>query len=109
MNIGFKPLTEFTSLHGLHLIEQVYRRVPESVLMPAVHWWLSQGIRHPEGTDFVAKIVHELKRQWPRFAPNVRRRFVENLFGHLMLLSGATATSGGIDNSASVAGPPSPL
>lgn len=76
------------TIRGLHLLETIWRRVPEEMLLPSLKKWISTGIRHADGVDFISLLAVELKRQWPRFAPNVRKRFVENMFGHNMLLAG---------------------
>lgn len=88
MNINANSIKEYLALSSLHLVEKALLGLPEGMVMPWVENRVNRGIRHPEGAKFINKVVHELLTQWPRFAPNVKKRFIENLFGHEMLLSG---------------------
>lgn len=63
-------------------------RIPEPVLFGVMEWLLQQRVAMPEGRRFLLKLARELKAQWSRFHPNVRRRFVNNVFGNVMLFSG---------------------
>ena len=72
---------------GLVAAEQAAAMIPETVYDKALHRLLMSTINHPEGADFLHKALIELRRQRGRFAPLVRRRFLQNLFGNLLLLS----------------------
>ena len=80
-------INERTTLLTLNLLQKPATQIPEALLLPYLRRRLSRGIKHEDGVEFVVKLVRELRNQWDRFAPNVRKRFIENLFGHMMLLS----------------------
>jgi MoaA/NifB/PqqE/SkfB family radical SAM enzyme len=88
MNNWISPWRDRAALHSLHFLEKGFGRAPEEWLAANLRKWVATGIPHADGVDFVVKLALELRRRWPRLAPNVRRRFVDNLFGHLMLLGG---------------------
>ena len=73
---------------ALQSVTDLVMRVPDRVLFGVMERLLRQGIAMPEGQRFILKLARELKSQWHRFHPNVRRRFVNNVFGNLMLFSG---------------------
>lgn len=64
-------------------------RLPDRLVLPAVGRLVRRGIDMPAGQQFVVSLFSTLKARWPRLDPRVRRRFAANLFGNLMLLSGA--------------------
>ena len=71
----------------LKWISEVGFALPEELIIPWMENKLHEGGVSLEGTQFLVKIVKELKRRWHSFHPNVRRRFIENLFGNLLLFS----------------------
>jgi len=73
---------------ALQSATELIMRIPDSILMTVAETMVNQGIAQPEGRRFILKMLKELKSQWYRFHPNVRRRFVNNVFGNLMLFSG---------------------
>jgi MoaA/NifB/PqqE/SkfB family radical SAM enzyme len=88
MNTAPNPWRTAATMRGLQVLEKLWRRIPGEVLLPPLKKWIGTGIRHADGVDFMTLLAVELKRQWSRFAPNVRKRFVENMFGYNMLLAG---------------------
>jgi MoaA/NifB/PqqE/SkfB family radical SAM enzyme len=88
MNWTTTELRENATLRGLRALERGIHHVPEAWLGEPLRRWIATGIRHDDGVDFIARLALELRRRWPTLAPNVRRRFVENLFGRAMLLGG---------------------
>lgn len=70
---------------GLNATVETAAKLPDWLFEPPVERLLHRGIRHPEGADFLVKALREIRRIWPNLAPNVRQRFVENIFGHTML------------------------
>jgi len=83
-NISLQSVKE----QGLRSLAELVMRAPDSVLFTVMERMLEQGIAMPEGRRFLLKLAKQLKGQWHRFHPNVRRRFVNNVFGNLMLFSG---------------------
>lgn len=73
---------------ALNTLAEAVFKLPDQILFPVMERLLEQGVEMPEGRRFLLKLARELKSQWHRFHPNVRRRFVNNLFGNLMLFSG---------------------
>lgn len=73
---------------ALNTLTEAVMRIPDPVLFGVMERLLERGVAMPEGRRFLIKLARELKTQWPRFHPNVRRRFVNNVFGNLMLFSG---------------------
>jgi len=71
--------------HGLLFATELAARLPEKVLLRAAEPPLRRGIAWREGVDFLLRTIQILHRNWSSFHPNVRRRFVENIFGHMML------------------------
>jgi len=61
--------------------------LPEAVLIPWVENRLYQAGVSLEGTRFMIKLLKELRSRWSQFHPHVRKRFIENLFGNLLLFS----------------------
>jgi len=72
---------------GLDAAAETMVRLPDWLIIPPVEKILHDGVRFTEGADFLLKLFKEIRRVWPNLAPTVRRRFVENLFGHTMLFS----------------------
>lgn len=83
-------LTSWYNLRSeaLNTLTEVVMRIPEPVLLGVMERLLEQGVAMPEGRRFLLKLAKELRSQWHRFHPNVRRRFVNNVFGNEMLFSG---------------------
>lgn len=73
---------------ALKTLTEAVMRIPEPVLLGVMERLLQQGVAMPEGRRFLLKLARELKSQWSRFHPNVRRSFVNNVFGNLLLFSG---------------------
>ncbi len=71
---------------GLSVGVDALVRLPDEVFSKLLYKQL-KNLRYQESTKFMMKLARELKRRYSQFHPNVRRRFVENLFGNEMLLS----------------------
>ncbi len=80
---GNKKSTKLTRtlLHG---VSDLATRMPDrtclSLVAPQV-----DGIRYPDAREFINLLLLNFKHQYKRFAPTVKKRFVENLFGNAML------------------------
>jgi MoaA/NifB/PqqE/SkfB family radical SAM enzyme len=85
--LGLSSVQQIRST-ALQSATELVMRIPDSILLTVAETLLNQGIAQPEGRRFILKMLKELKSQWYRFHPNVRRRFTNNVFGNLMLFSG---------------------
>ncbi len=80
-----KTLWDRIAEHGVFYATEIIARIPEKVLTSLVEFRLRRAIVWDEGVDFILHIMKVFHRNWTSFNPTVRRRFVENLFGHFML------------------------
>ncbi len=71
----------------LRTIAEVGFALPEDMLLPWVEKRMHDAGVTWEGTQFMLKMIKELKGRWNQFHPNVRKRFIENMFGNLLLFS----------------------
>jgi MoaA/NifB/PqqE/SkfB family radical SAM enzyme len=78
-------LWERAASHGVFYASEVLARLPERVLLGLAEPPMRKGMPWQEGVDFLLRVVRLLHRHWTSFHPNVRRRMVENLFGHAFL------------------------
>lgn len=67
---------------------ELVMRLPEAALLGVVDRLLARAVDMPEGQRFLSSLVRGVRNAWPRLHPKVRRRFVTNIFGNLMLFSG---------------------
>ncbi|RLB53240.1 MAG: hypothetical protein DRI34_13705, partial [Deltaproteobacteria bacterium] len=83
-----KGLWERIAGHGIFYATELIARLPEKMLFNLVEPRLRESLPWPEGADFTVRIIKLLHRHWNSFHPHVRRRFVENIFGNIMLYGG---------------------
>ena len=74
--------------NSLNIFSEAIMRIPDPILFNVMEWLLEKGMAMPDGRAFILKLAHEIKSHWHSLHPNVRRRFVNNLFGNVMLFSG---------------------
>jgi MoaA/NifB/PqqE/SkfB family radical SAM enzyme len=72
---------------GMFYATELVARLPEKLLLSLAESRLRKSIVWEEGVDFLLKVITLLHRNWASFHPSVRKRFVENLFGNIMVES----------------------
>lgn len=72
----------------LDIVTEAVMRLPERPVLGVASRLIRRAIDMPDGQDAILGLARQLKAAWPRFSPQVRRRFATNLFGNLMLFSG---------------------
>ncbi len=85
---GDLGLWERVAGHGVFYASEILARLPEQVLLGLAEPPMRKGMPWQEGVDFLLRVVRLLHRHWTSFHPNVRRRLVEDLFGHAFLRGG---------------------
>ncbi|MDP8221916.1 MAG: radical SAM protein [Candidatus Lernaella stagnicola] len=88
MQSTMEALAKSATINAVRIFESATRKVPDALFFAAMDQIMDWGgMEFPEGRKFVLQSLHNLREQWDRFHPNVRKRFVENLFGHIMVLA----------------------
>ncbi len=71
---------------GLPYVVELAARLPEKIVLDTIEAELRKGgMAWVEGIEYVKHVARVLHRHWFEFHPNVRRRFVENLFFYMMV------------------------
>jgi MoaA/NifB/PqqE/SkfB family radical SAM enzyme len=78
-------LWQLAATHGIFYASEILARLPEAAVLKLAEGPMRRGIPWQEGVDFLLRVLRLLKRNWTSFHPRVRRRLVENLFGHAFL------------------------
>ncbi len=87
-NAAKNTLWDTITTHGVWYATEMLARLPEKWLLGLVESRLRKGVSWKEGADFLIKVLEILHRNWANLNPNVRQRFIQNIFGHLMLRGG---------------------
>lgn len=67
---------------------EILFRFPDHIVAYFLKKQISNYIAWPDGVNFVTQLYTQLKKRYPTINPNVKRRFIQNLFGNTFTLSG---------------------